>query len=627
MGAQQSRAEGGPSNSELIRRLFRLAWRYRTRCVLVLGIQLVLLTMGLFGLSFTGIGIDYIRGIVGHPAPGPAPAAAVHFLHVSLPAGMHPMHVLGILGGLILLLSGCRAVLNYVYAVQVNILVQQNLVVDVRSEIYDKLQRLSFRFFDANTTGSIITRVTGDVQSVRMFVDQVLIQSVIMAISLTVYAVYMASLSPGLTLACLATTPVLWIMSATFSRKILPEYAANRTLVERMVQYLAESIQGVAVVKGFGREPENRQKFDELNSAVLTQQYNIFWWVSLFSPTAGFLTRINTIVLLGYGGWLVAQGRLPLGAGLVVFAGLLDQFAGQVNNVANIVNSVQQSLIGARRVFEILDAPIEIRSAPDAVRRARLEGAVRFEGVSFEYGRLDPVVRDIDLEVKPGECVAILGATGAGKSVLMSLIPRFYDVSKGRILIDGIDVRRLHLDDLRRNIGTVFQESFLFSNTVAANIAFGHPDATQAQIERAARIAAAHEFIMALPKGYETVLGESGNSLSGGQRQRLAIARAVLLEPAILLLDDPTAAIDSATEHEIFEALDRAIAGRTTFIVAHRLSTLRRADLIIVLEDGRIVQRGTHRDLIRVPGPYLHVANLQLVDSRELQGSAGGGGP
>jgi ATP-binding cassette subfamily B protein len=205
----------------------------------------------------------------------------------------------------------------------------------------------------------------------------------------------------------------------------------------------------------------------------------------------------------------------------------------------------------------------------------------------------------------------------------MSLIPRFYDVSKGRILVDGIDVRRLHLDDLRRNIGTVFQESFLFSNTVAANIAFGHPDATRAQIERAARIAAAHEFVMGLPNGYDTVLGESGNSLSGGQRQRLAIARAVLLEPAILLLDDPTAAIDSETEHEIFEALDRAIAGRTTFIVAHRLSTLRRADLIIVLENGRIVQRGTHAELIGVPGPYLHVANLQLVDSRALQDSGG----
>jgi ATP-binding cassette, subfamily B, bacterial len=619
MGSPPSSAEARLSNPVLIRRLFRLAWRYRLRCLQVLGIQLVLLTMGLFGLSFTGIGIDYIRQVVAHSKPGSPPVAAVHFLHIALPADLPPMEVLSILGGLILILSSCRAVLNFVYALKVNILVQQMLVVDLRAEIYDKLQRLSFRFFDANTTGSIITRVTGDVQSVRMFVDQVLIQSVIMVISLTVYAIYMASLSPGLTVACLATTPVLWILSAVFSRKIQPEYAENRNLVEKMVQYLAESIQGVAVVKAFGREKENREKFEALNSSVLTQQYNIFWWVSLFSPTAGFLTRINTTVLLGYGGWLVAQGRLPLGAGLVVFAGLLDQFAGQVNNVATIVNSVQQSLIGARRVFEILDAPIDVKSAAGAVRRPRLEGAVRFEDVSFEYGKLDPVLHDITLEVKPGECVAILGATGSGKSVLMGLIPRFFDVSKGRLLVDGIDVRNLHLDDLRRNIGTVFQESFLFSNTVAANIAFGHPDATQAQIEKAARIAAAHDFIMGLPKGYQTVLGESGNSLSGGQRQRLAIARAVLLEPAILLLDDPTAAIDSETEHEIFEALDRAIEGRTTFIVAHRLSTLRRADVIIVLENGRIVQRGTHAELIKVPGPYLHVANLQLVDSRELQ--------
>ena len=620
-------SESGPSNVELIRRLFGLAWRYRMRCVQVLGIQLVLLTMGLFGLSFTGIGIDYIRQVISHDPGKAPPQAVIRFLHFSLPSAWHPMHVLAVLGGLILLLSALRAVLNYVYAVQVNLLVQRHLVVDLRSEIYDKLQRLSFRFFDANTTGSIITRVTGDVQSVRMFVDQVLIQSVIMAISLTIYAIYMAYLSPGLALACLATSPVLLVLSTLFSRKIQPEYAENRSLVERMVQYLAESIQGVAVVKGFGREAENREKFEASNRAILSQQYNIFWWVSLFSPTAGFLTRINTIVLLGYGGTLVVRGSLPLGAGLVVFAGLLDQFAGQVNNVAAIVNSVQQSLIGARRVFEILDAPVEVRSPPDAVRRARLEGAVRFEGVSFEYGKLDPVLRDINLDVKPGECVAILGATGSGKSVLMSLIPRFYDVSRGRILIDGIDVRRLHLDDLRRNIGTVFQESFLFSNTVAANIAFGHPDATQAQIERAARVAAAHDFIVGLPKGYETVLGESGNSLSGGQRQRLAIARAVLLEPAILLLDDPTAAIDSNTEHEIFEALDRAIAGRTTFIVAHRLSTLRRADYIIVLENGRIVQRGTHAELIQVPGPYLHVANLQLVDSRELQRLPGGGAP
>src|ERR1700691_3615613 len=393
MGTPLNSAGAGPSNPVLVRRLFGLAWRYRLRCMQVLGIQLVLLTMGLFGLSFTGVGIDYIRQVMAHEPSQPPPQAAVRFLHFSLPADWHPMHVLAVLGGLILALSACRAVLNYVYAVKVNILVQQHLVVDLQAEIYDKLQRLSFRFFDANTTGSIITRVTGDVQSVRMFVDQVLIQSVIMVISLTVYAIYMASLSPGLTLACLATTPVLLLLAALFSRRIQPEYAENRNLVEKMVQYLAESIDGVAVVKGSGREDENREKFEAANRAILTQQYNIFWLVSLFSPTAGFLTRINTIILLCYGGARGARGSLPLGAGLVVFAGLLDQFAGQVNNVAAIVNSVQQSLIGAKRVFEILDAPVDVRSPPDAVRRARFDGAVRFEGVSFEYGRLDPVLR------------------------------------------------------------------------------------------------------------------------------------------------------------------------------------------------------------------------------------------
>jgi ATP-binding cassette subfamily B protein len=229
------------------------------------------------------------------------------------------------------------------------------------------------------------------------------------------------------------------------------------------------------------------------------------------------------------------------------------------------------------------------------------------------------VLHDIDLHVPPGACVAILGATGAGKSALMSLVPRFFDPQRGRVLIDGEDARHYRVDDLRRRIGIVFQESFLFSNTIAANLAFGHPEATAEQIERAARIAQAHEFISALPEGYETVLGEGGNTLSGGQRQRLALARALLLEPAILLLDDPTAAIDAQTEHEIFAALDNAIRDRTTFIVAHRVSTLRRADFIIVLENGRIVQRGTHAELLRTPGPYRRVAAIQLVDSRELE--------
>ncbi len=617
-------SKDGPSNGTLIRWLFGLAWRYRVRCLTVLGLQLVLLVLGLFGLSFTGIAIDYLRHKVqGVPlTPGMLPAS---FL-----ASATTEKVLLVLGGCILAFAILRSILNYIHSITVNLLVQQNLVVHLRAEVYEKLQRLSFRFFDANTTGSIITRVTGDVQAVRMFVDQVLIPSVIMLISLTVYIAYMSRLSLPLTLACLATTPLLALLSAWFSRHIQPRYAENRRLVENLVQHLAETVQGIGVVKAFGREDENRDRFVRANQAILAQQKNIFWQVSLYSPAVGFMTRINMMALLGYGGWLVIQNRLALGGGLIVFAGLLEQFSGQVNNVANIVNSVQQSLIGARRVYEILSAPVEVKSAPDALHSLRLRGAVRFERVSFAYDGIDPVLHDVDLEVAPGQCVAILGPTGAGKSVLMSLIPRFYDPTRGRVLIDGHDVRNIDLEELRRAIGIVFQESFLFSNSVAANIAFGHPEATPAQIEKAARIAAAHDFVQDLPQGYDTILGESGNNLSGGQRQRLAIARAVLLEPPILLLDDPTAAIDSHTEHEIFEALDRAIAGRTTFIVAHRLSTLRRADFVIVIDDGRIVQRGTHEELMRVPGPYRHVASLQLVDGatlgEELPGRPGKGG-
>lgn len=574
--------------------------------------QLVLLALGLSGLGLTGVAIDYLRQQVAGGKPAKWPFAG----HLHPPAGWSPLLVVTGIGVGIFVVSLLRAFLTYFNTITSTKLAQMQIVADLRARVYDKLQRLSFRFFDANATGAIINRVTGDVQQVRAFVDGVLIQSVTMVLSLTVYLVYMLNLHPLLTVACLGTTPVLWFASTRFSRAVRPLYQRNRELVDAMVHQLAEFIQGIQVIKGFAREPETIAKFQTANRAVRDQQQRIFWMVSSFSPAIGFLTQINIAILLLYGGYLVIHDELPLGTGLVVFAGLLQQFSGQVQNIANINNTVQVSLTSARRVFEILDAPIEVQNPPQPVPLPATTGGrrVEFDHVWFEHRPGEAVLEDIHFTVQAGQCVAILGATGAGKSTLLSLLPRFYDPSRGRVLLDGIDLRQLDLDELRRNIGVVFQESFLFSNTVAANIAFGHPQASRAQVERAARIAAAHEFIMEMPKGYDTVLREGGANLSGGQRQRLAIARAVLLDPPILILDDPTAAVDPETEHEILEAMDRAMRGRTTFIVAHRLSALRRADLVVVLDAGRVVQIGTHAQLMSVDGHYRRTAEAQFAE-------------
>lgn len=597
------------SNWALIRRMLALAWRYRTGCMAVLLQQTFLVALNLSALGLAGLGIDVVRHAI---QPSAAPPRWPFGLEP--PATWPPLACVALISATILLLALVQSSVRYRDTLTAANLVQK-IVIQLRSDVYDKLQRLSFRFFDANESGSIINRVAGDVQAVRMFVDGVIIEVLTVMLSLGIYLAYMLSIHVELTLVSLATTPVLWLTAVVFSRAVKPAYRKNRELSDRLILTLSENIQGVQVVKGFGREEQEIAKFARANGDVRDHKHTIFWKISLFQPVMGMLTNLNLAVLLGYGGYLVVQGELRLGEGLFVFANLLQQFANQVNQITNIANSIQASLTGAQRVFEVLDAPVEIRSAPDAVRMPKPTGHVAFENVSFGYRSGTPVLRDVSFEARPGQCIAIVGATGSGKSTLLSLIPRFYDVSRGRVLVDGIDVRNIELDDLRRSVGLVFQESFLFSNTVAANIAFGHPEATREQIERAASIAAAHEFITALPHGYDTLVGEYGSNLSGGQRQRLAIARAILLEPAILILDDATAAVDSQTEHEILEAMEGAMRGRTTFVVAHRLSTLQRADAVLVVERGRIVQVGTHAELMRAPGHYHRAAKLQLLDA------------
>jgi len=607
---------------QLVRRMLGLSWRYRWGCIKVAALHLSLRLLEIGGLGGFGLGLDFVRHRLQTDAPPPPWP-----LGLTPPASWTTMQVIWVIGLFVGAMAMLRAVMTYFTVTSTADLVNRQIVVHLRSQVYDKMQRLSFRFFDANESGSLINRVTADVQRVRMFIEMVVVQVLILVVSLVTYLTYMAGVHVTLTLGCLATTPLLWIATAWFSKRVKPAYRESRRLMDRAILRLSENLQGVHVVKGFSLQQRQSERFAESNDAVTDQRRWIFSQHGLFVPAIHVLTQLNLVVLLALGGYFVFQGSLTIGS-MLVFAGLLQQFSQQVGNIANIANSMQEALVGAQRVFEVLDEPTEIQSKPDAAPLPRPRGEVVFEHVAFSYDDGEPVLEDVSLQASPDECVAILGATGSGKSTLLSMIPRFYDPTRGRVLIDGIDARDIELDDLRRSVGLVFQESFLFSNTIAANIAFGHPEATPEQIERAARIACAHGFIMELPDGYETVLGESGKSLSGGQRQRLAIARAILLEPAILVLDDPTAAIDPETEGEILEAMDHAMEGRTTFVVAHRLSTLRRAHKVVVLDKGRIVQSGTHDELMSAGGHYRWAADLQTGDpeDRRLLGMDAGGG-
>jgi ATP-binding cassette subfamily B protein len=599
---------------ELVRRLLALAWRFRRDCLWSLGLSVLLLLLGITGLRLLGVAIDVIRYALDPSLPAP-----VYPFDWNPPATWPALNIVTALALAIVAQAIVRAALTYAYNMITARLTQGEIVPELRAQLYTKLQRLSFSFFDVHGSNSIFNRVTGDVQNTRLFVDGVLLQGVTMILTLTAYAFFMWRIHPALTVACLSVSVPLWWLAHFYSARLRPGYLRNRELTDNMILLFSESVRGMQTVKGFAAEPHQVRRFEEANNLVSSQQRKIFWDLSVFTPGTQMLSQLSLVILFAYGGWLYVHGKIPLGGGLVVFAGLLQQFTGQVANISTIANSVQQSLAAARRVFEVLDTPVEVQSRPNASKPGRLTGLMVFEKVTFGYHAGKPAVTDVSFEAKPGQVIGIFGMTGAGKSSLLGLIPRFYDPSAGRILADGKDLRELDLDAYRRQIGIVYQESFLFSNTVSANIAFGHPHATMEQIERAARIASAHEFITTLPHGYETVLGESGVDLSGGQRQRLAVARALLLQPPILILDDPTASVDARTENEIMSALREAMRGRTTFVVSGRLNLLRRADLILVLDSGRLTHSGTHEELAHQSGPYRETALLQIMDLEEVR--------
>lgn len=592
---------------ELLRRLLAMAWQHRAGCLLLIGQQASLVLLSLAGLGGIGLGIDYVRHVLEHTDAAPS-----FPFGWQPPASWPPIQVLAVVSLGVFLLAALRAWLSYLAAVTNSRLGQAQIVVGLRSLVYAKLQRLSFRFFDASATGSLINRVTGDTQAVRLFIDGVLVQSVNTLLAFTFYFVCLVRIHSWLTLACLMPLPVVWLTVVLFASWLRKDYDTNRDLVDKLVLRFEELMRGIGIVKAFALEPWATRRFDEANDAVNDQKRRVFLKLAVLHPVVNLLNHTSMAVLLGYGGWLTIQGQIPLGSGLVVFAGVLQQLSAQVNAVAAIADNLQQTFTGAQRVFEIIDTDPEITDVPKARAMDRAQGRICFERVSFAFKENNTVLHDIALKVRAGERIALVGPTGSGKSALIHLIPRFYDPDAGRVILDGHDLREWRLADVRKQVGLVFQESFLFSATVAANIAFGKTDATREQIKHAAKLAAAHEFIEKLPQGYDTLLHENGGNLSGGQRQRLALARALILDPAILILDDPTAAVDTETEAEILSALDTAMKGRTCFIIAHRLGAVRYADRIVVLHEGRIVAEGTHEQLSERHGYYRDALLAQM---------------
>lgn len=606
----------------LLGRLMSLAWEHRWAAIpamaVTVGVQLVTLA----GLVFQGLAIDLLRKKADVGAPEPKWPLGIH------PEGLSFMGDLWFVGGLILAFSLLVGVTRYAQRVADEHFVQR-CTVDLRTRLYARLQRLAFTFFDVHDTGQIIQRVTSDTQSVRMFIQGVMIRLLITIVTFIVFMVFALRQHVGLTLACMSVIPIQVFVMVRFGRVCKPLYLEQARLMDRFVHHFEESIAGVRVVRTFGREVERVAGTDERTAAARDQRISIEKIRSTHIPAVMAASILQGAILIGVGGYLVLVGPVAGGIALGtlwVFRGLMDRLSSQAEAIAMVVASAPEALAGAERVFKLLEHPIEIddgaRHALPAGERDRLRGDVEFRNVSFAYADGQAVLENISFTVKPGETIALVGPTGCGKSTLLSLIPRFYDPTQGQVLIDGIDVRELPVRELRKSIGVVFQEPFLFSNTIRNNVAFGVPEADVDQIAGAIEAASAGDVVTESEAGMDTIIGERGVSLSGGQRQRLTIARALMLGAPILVLDDPTGAVDAITEAHIQQALARTMEGRTTFVVAHRLSTLRQADRIIVLDRGRIVDIGTHEELVEKEGHYRASALIQLALNEEDEAEA-----
>jgi len=485
---------------------------------------------------------------------------------------------------------------------------------DLRNRMYDHVQHLPFTYHDHIQSGQLISRCIEDVRSIERFAGGA-VADLVRFILLTVGIIYiMASANPLLAgIALLPMLPLI-LMTSIFGTKVGGLFFIVDNAVGEVSNRLQENVVGVQVVRAFARENYEIKRFDVANKEVFKSWIHVIDEWAKIMPTTNWLTAVSVILILWFGGKMVMDGTLTIGA-IVAFNAYILMLAEPAQQLTGLVNAGGEAAAGAQRVFEVLDTEPAIKSSENAIKLETLRGDVEFHNVGLKYKDEETAsLHGINLRVEPNRIVALIGPTGSGKTSFVNLIPRFYDVTEGQVLVDRVDVREMDLVSLRRQIGIVLQTSLLFSDTIKANIAYGRPDATMDEIVAAAKAAQAHEFIEGFTNGYETIVGERGVTLSGGQRQRVAIARALLMDPRILILDDSTSSVDTQTEKLIQSALDALMEGRTTFVIAHRLSTVRRADMILVMDKGQIVERGTHKELLARGGLYKEIHDLQLVD-------------
>ena len=485
---------------------------------------------------------------------------------------------------------------------------------DLRNRMYDHIQYLPFTYHDHSQTGQLISRCIEDVRAIERLAGSSLVELVQLALMAIGILVIMVGENARLAvISLLPLVPMLFI-TVNFGERVSAFFLAVDNALGDLSARLQENVTGVQVIRAFAREPYEIERFDQSNRTLFKARITVTGEWSKVMPTTQLLITVGTVLVLWFGGQMVLDGTMTVGE-VVAFNSYLLMLAAPVQQLTWLVNALGEAAAGAQRVFDVLDTQPAIQTPAGAVELSTLRGQVEFRDVGLFYeGEPRPALEGVSQLVEPNQIVALIGQTGSGKTSLVNLIPRFYDVTQGAVLVDGQDVRTVDLLSLRRQIGIVLQTSLLFSDTIKANIAYGKPDASDEEIIAAAQAAQAHEFITSFPEGYETIIGERGVTLSGGQRQRVAIARALLMDPRILILDDSTSSVDMQTERLIQQALDKLMEGRTTFVIAHRLSTVRRADLILVMDEGRIVQRGTHEQLLAEGGLYREIYELQLLD-------------